>query len=421
MTVASRFAIVYFGLYILASPIVSSILVLPDGAMPALGTVWPLRDVTLWLAEHAFGPATPLVYRGNSGDTGFHWMQTAWLLAAAGAITAAWWRLDHRRPSRPRLYAWSRFAIRIALAAQMCEYGMAKIIPTQFPAPSLVTLVQPVGSLSHSDLLWTFMGSSAAYQVFTGCVELVAAVLLFRPSTATLGAVVALASMTQVFLLNMTYDVGLKQIAFHLILMAAFLLAPAVQPLVDVLVRHRAAAVPAEPPLFTSPRANRQALVAQAALGVYLVGIFTLAGVRYWHGEGGGGSPRSPLYGVWDVTELTVDGEARPAALHDYDRRWRRAIFDSPSVVVFQRTDDSFARYGVNLNVQNRTLALTKGASRVWTAGFTYQRAAPDSLVLEGDMDGHRIRARLQLVGLDTFRLLNSTFRWMHPPDPFAG
>jgi hypothetical protein len=32
-------------------------------------------------------------------------------------------------------------------------------------------------------------------------------------------------------------------------------------------------------------------------------------------------------------------------------------------------------------------------------------------------MDGHAIRMRLSLVGLDTFPLLNSGFRWIRPPD----
>ncbi len=46
---------------------------------------------------------------------------------------------------------------------------------------------------------------------------------------------------------------------------------------------------------------------------------------------------------------------------------------------------------------------------------------AGDQLTLEGEMDGHRIRARLQRVDFDTFRLLNSGFRWIRPPDPSAG
>ena len=50
---------------------------------------------------------------------------------------------------------------------------MAKVIPAQFPPPSLVTLVEPVGQLSRTDLLWTFIGSSTAYQMFTGWTEVI--------------------------------------------------------------------------------------------------------------------------------------------------------------------------------------------------------------------------------------------------------
>jgi len=59
--------------------------------------------------------------------------------------------------------------------------------------------------------------------------------------------------------------------------------------------------------------------------------------------------------------------------------------------------------------------------SATWRATFAVQRAARDRLVLDGEMDGHHVRARLTLVELDTFRLLNSTFRWVRPPDPYAG
>ena len=56
-----------------------------------------------------------------------------------------------------------------------------------------------------------------------------------------------------------------------------------------------------------------------------------------------------------------------------------------------------------------------------WRASFTYDRPSTDRLVLEGTMDGFRLRLRLRLLDFDTFRLLNSGFRWVRPPDPFAG
>src|SRR5262249_35631810 len=155
-------------------------------------TVWPLRDLTLWVAQHVFGLTPPLIYSGNSGDTAFHWVQTALLLAIAVTATAIWTALEttrtdtrkadrtetrkgdrtdqrqydrtdqrqHDRTDYPALRKWFRVFLRFSLAAQMFYYGMAKIIPTQFPPPGLVTLIEPVGSASLSDLLWTFIGAS---------------------------------------------------------------------------------------------------------------------------------------------------------------------------------------------------------------------------------------------------------------------
>jgi hypothetical protein len=149
--------------------------------------------------------------------------------------------------------------------------------------------------------------------------------------------------------------------------------------------------------------------------------MFTWIATRSYYAAGGPGEPRSPLYGIWNVETLSVDGETRPAVLNDYDRRWRRAIFDTPNVVVFQRTDDSFAHYEALIDPSRHAIALTKRNGGPWRASFTFERPTPDRLVLEGTMDGHALRLRLRLVDLDTFRLLNSRFRWVRPPDPFAG
>src|SRR5262249_13971656 len=157
--------------------------------------------------------------------------------------------------------------------------------------------------------------------------------------TAMLGAIVCLADMIQVFVLNLTYDFGLKQISFHLILMSLFILAPDAARLANVFVLDRAAGPSSHPQLFGTRRANRLALVAQVLFAVYLAGMFTRLALGYWYADGGGGSPKSALYGIWDIGRLSIDGQSRPAFLNDYDRRWRRVIFDAPNRMVFQRTD----------------------------------------------------------------------------------
>ena len=417
--VAFRFCFIYFSLYTLAGQMFGAVFLYP-GFVPALGTVWPLRDLTLWGAENVFDAVAPVLYRGNSGDTLFHWVQTWWLLTFAIVGTAVWSALDRRREYEA-LHKWFRLYLRFAVAAQMFYYGMAKVIPTQFPPPALVTLVRPVGDLSLSDLLWVFVGASAPYQMFTGCAEMLAGLLLIVPHTATLGALAAIVDMTQVFALNMTYDFGLKQISFHLILISLFLLAPEVRRLANVLVLNRPAPPSTGPMMFDTSRGNRIALFAQLGFGVFLIVMFTNLSLHFYVADGGTGAPRSPLYGIWNVEELAIDGNARPSIFNDYDRRWRRVIFDFTGRMFFQRWDDSYAGYGVSIDESRRTLALTKRASTTWTSAFTYERPAADRLILDGEMDGYHIRAELQLVERDTFRLLNSRFRWVRPPDQLGG
>ena len=50
-------------------------------------------------------------------------------------------------------------------------------------------------------------GLGPAYEIFTGCAEVAGGLLLIVPRTATLGALISLADMSQVDTLNMTYDV----------------------------------------------------------------------------------------------------------------------------------------------------------------------------------------------------------------------
>jgi hypothetical protein len=93
-------------------------------------------------------------------------------------------------------------------------------------------------------------------------------------------------------------------------------------------------------------------------------------------------------------------------------------IFDDPGAAVFQRTDDSFARYRASIDVGAQKLELTRSASKTWSSQFMFQRPAEDRMILEGEMDSHQISVELDRVEMDTFRVNNSSFRWVRPPDP---
>lgn len=429
MRVAFRFGVAYLALFCAATQISGSLLANPWFAYRGLGRLWPMREVTQWVARTVFGVDVPLD-DVSGGETLFFWIQWSWVIAVSLVITAGWSLLAWRRSAAPslprrsseRAKAVLHLAARLALAASMIEYGMTKVIPTQFPAPPLTALVTPAGEMTLSALLWTTIGSAPAYQIATGCVEVAAGVLLLFARTVPFGALLALVSLLQVLLLNLTFDIGVKLVTAHLIVLAIILLVPVARELMTVLVgrapvesglsRIGAAAAPA---IRLKPDSTMVLL--PIALGVYLLATQTWINWSFWQ-AGGGGRPKSALYGIWNVERLSVNGQARPAELNDYDRRWRRVIFDSPDVLVFQRTDDSLARYGLSIDEATGTLALTKGGSRRWASRFIFDRVSDERLTLDGEMDGQRIQADLRRMDPSAFPLLNSGFRWVRPHDP---
>jgi hypothetical protein len=281
---------------------------------------------------------------------------------------------------------------------------MSKVIPVQMPYPSLTRLLQPFGTLSPMGALWGFMGATPAYETFTGCAELAGGLLLIIPRTTTLGAVFSLAAMIQVFVTNMTYDVPAKRFAFHTMLLPCFLLAPVVARLVK-------SALSTQEQLFRGVRANRIALAAQVMLGLWFVGLSCHYAWGAWNTRGGG-RPLSPLYGIWEVKQMSIDEQPRPPLLTD-STRWRRAIFDFPDRMAFQRTDDTFAPYGASVNLPERTLALTKSDDKNWRASFTFQQPAGDRLILDGLMDSHQVHMELQLTDRNSFLLVSRGFHWV--------
>ena len=418
LRIAFRFWMVYLGLYCLATQIISVLLTVPAAdraSLPDPATVWPLRPVISWTAAHIFHVNAPLTvfWGGNSGspDCVFGWVTAFCVLMIATVATGVWSLLDRRRENYAGLHQWFRLFVRFALAAHMIFYGMVKVIPVQMSYPSLIRLLQPLGTLSPMGVLWASMGSAPAYQVFTGIAEVAGGLLLIVPRTATLGALVSLAAMIQVFMLNMTHDVPVKLLVFHLILLSCFLLAPDVPRLVRFLLLRQTTSLSREAQLFRSVRANRIALAAQIILGLWLVGVACHFAWGAWNTVGGG-RPLPPLYGIWEVKQMSIDEQPRPPLLTD-STRWRRAIFDVyPDGMAFQRLDDSFAPYGASVNLPERTLALTKSDDKNWRASFTFQQPAGDRLILDGRMDNHQVHMELQLMDRNSFLLVSRGFHW---------
>ena len=413
LRVAVRFCVAYFTLFGLSNQILGGLFQVPKVDIPELSGHWPLRQITFWTAAHIFRIKHDLVYTNSgSGDKTFDWVLAFCLLIIAALITCVWSILDRRRENYIVFHKWFRLAMRFMLASEMFLYGFAKVIPLQMPFPYLARLLEPYGNFSPMGVLWSSIGASQSYEIFAGAAETLGGILLLAPRTVTLGALICLADMTQVFMLNMTYDVPVKLFSFHLILFSLFLLAPEANRLLAFFFSDRAIGPSRQAPLFRSARANRVAVAIQVAFGLYLIGMGIYSGMDAWKTYGGA-RPKSALYGIWNVDEMSVDGELRPALFTDHDR-WRRVVFDFATSTSFQRPDDTFTGFSSTIGEKDSTLTLTKPADKNWKASFHYSRPAPDQLVLNGSMDGHQVQMKLKLLDRDKFTLVNRGFHWIN-------
>lgn len=344
------------------------------------------------VAQPWFGVKADGTFNG-SGDKSWDWIQFFLQVSIAAAVTLVWSVVHRRAESYPRLHHWLRVYVRFSLAVVMITYGAMKVIPSQFPAPTLDRLAQPFGEASPMGLLWTFMGASAAYTIFTGAGELLGGLLLTTRRTTLAGALLCAAVMLHVLVLNLCYDVPVKLFSSVLLFQSLFLLAPDAKRLAAV--------------LFAGPARASWWKVAIRTVAVLAFVTYSLGSVYSATTK----RARSPLRGIWNVAQMTVDGVEQPPLLTN-GTRWRRVFFDNTRFIAIQFVSDKHDRYAVALGP--RAFTLTKRTDPSYRAVFEYKRVDPRTLVLDGKMDGRKIHATLQLDAEKEFLLNTRGFRWVN-------
>lgn len=380
----------------------------PLNLVPGVETVWQKLWLPVVEVAAAFLGVTVDSSFNGSGDRLFNWVSLFVTVVLAVAATLIWSVADRRALGYPRLHAWFRVYLRFGLAVAMISYGAFKVIPSQFVSPSLDRLIQPFGDASPMGLLWTFMGASAAYTIFTGIGELLGGLLLTMRRTALLGALVTAGVMTHVVMLNFAYDVPVKIYSSLLLITALFIAAPDARRLFDFFLRSP------DQPVLQRRGLRIAARVIAAAFVLYIVGTSLK---QSWDQRTFLREARlsgSPLYGIWNVDELTIDGVSRPPLITD-TTRWRRFVVSGKEWGSIQNMDDSRTRVSIKLKEDDRSMLLTKRNDHLFEARFTYTRPDPNTLVLDGTQYGKRVVAKLRKAPADrTFLLTSRGFHWVN-------
>lgn len=161
----------------------------------------------------------------GSGDTAHYFLKLGLVIAASLLIATFWqWRRKDKFPATKArwLHAWGRWW----LAAIMIHYGSIKVFGQQFWVPNAHELTSPLGDYSPMHLAWAFMGHSPSYQCLAGLAELIPAILILHRRTALLGLCMMLGVLSNVFAMNLFFDIPVKLASGHYLLANLLLLLP---------------------------------------------------------------------------------------------------------------------------------------------------------------------------------------------------
>ncbi|MCR9247605.1 MAG: hypothetical protein NXI31_21480 [bacterium] len=376
-----------------------------------------VADYTGWFGQTVLGlEAEVKPASSGSGDTLFDWVRVALMLALA-LLAAPLFALVTGNRSLRWCHGFARVIVRYGLASTLCVYGFAKVYPLQFSMLHGQWLYGSFGEASPMNMLWTFMGSSDPYTIFSGAAELLGGLLLFWRRTTLLGALVAFGVMLNVATLNLCYDVPEKLFSLHMVLFSVLLVAPDLPRLWALLVSHRAtpaAATPATPARWLSiPQ-----LVGKLLIVAIIVGVPWHACHDRWMQMQN--RPTGPLEGIWETREFDSQQNATRHWHHFAVQRWNR-----------RGTTIAFASIETNSGelLQGRAeFDLERGKLRILRRQqppleLTFEERSqvasdPDTdpvrqLILSGTVEGEDVRAVLEYRDESTFRIKSSPFRWI--------
>jgi hypothetical protein len=404
-----RFALIAFGLYHLPLflnnyPSLGGGGFNDTGLAPRWGHVF--TPVGVWVARHAFHMSGPMpgAYQGDNGDVGEEFGRL--LISVVIAIVAAvvWTAADRRRPRAHWVEGTLRLLLRYSIALGLASYAIAKILPIQFPALSPIALEGRFGELTPMGVLWQFMEYSRPYAFFGGLMELAAVVLLCFRRTATLGALVCLAVMTNVALLNFAYGVQVKLYATMIVVSAAVLVLYDAPRLLAVFVRNRPTA-----PVAASAIQDRFPFALRWTIKIAAVGSVIVSSlIAMVPAAKGPSRPASAFDGAWLVTSFARDGQ--PLESTGDPARWRRLILDG-GIVAIRFETDSLVVCGRAAATDSTTIAFACRGNR---RGELHGTRAGNVLQFDGNFDGARVTGTAKHLDAADYRLLRTKFRLIY-------
>lgn len=407
--IAFRFICIYFLLYVFPSPL--DFFPFNEWLTTYSNQLWD--KLVLWMGKELLRVSYdfPLASSG-SGDRTYDYVRNLFILLAAIIGGAGWSVLDRKRCNYDTAFYWLTVIMRYYLAFVMFGYGFAKVFKTQFPDLRLERLLTTYGDSSPMGLVWNFMGYSWSYNIFTGGAEVVGGLLLLFRRTTMLGALLLIGVMSNVAMLNFSYDVPVKLYSLHLLLMACFLLSKEARRLIDFFVLNRPASAADLTPPYSGKRIDRGRLAVKILLIGYV--LFTsISQVVALQTTRGRNVPKPPLYGIYEAHSFIRNGDTLAPVITD-STRWRKLLVDVNSRFFVKYMNDKLERIGLRPDTVDKTVTLFSFADTSRKSLLHYTQPNQGELIFRGRLGEDSIHIHMKKFDPNNFLLLKRGYHWIN-------
>jgi hypothetical protein len=358
---------------------------------------------------------------GGSGDTSFGWAELCLYLCLSSVACLIWSIIDRKRALYTSADYWLRIGMRYFLVTVLFFYGSVKVFPMQMVFPDFSELSSSLGDLAPMRLAWFFIGYSTPYQMFSGALEVLAALLLINRRTVTLGLFFATGVCLNIVMLNLCYDIVVKIFSIHLLLFCIVLLTYNYKRLTRFFILNLPALPDTLYEIQFRERWMRATRITIKALFIFLVVVWRTydsweSYKKYNSNDTAILKPIQP--GIYDVKIFAVNKDTIPILSTD-TLRWKDMIFEKGGYGSVNSLDTLFrTRYrrgyfSYTPDTVKQILNIKRRSSDT-TSLFTMRYEIPDSNTIRLWTALRNDSLYVELVKSNrTFLLSNKQFNWM--------
>jgi len=346
----------------------------------------------------------------GSGDTTFDYYLILLFAVLSLLFALIVFIADRKRTDYNKALKWVMILLRYYLFSQMFSYGLSKLFYLQFQPPSFMRLDSTFGQASPMGLLWTFMGYSMAYTMFTGFLELLGGLFLLSRKTVKLGALLTFGVMLNVMMLNYCYDVPVKLLSTHLVVMSLLLALFYSKDLIAFFFKNEVVN-PIKLSDVVPEKWKKFKFYTKWILLVAFIG-YSLYGMIETYKQYGLGAEEIPLQGGYEVEQFDAFSEGTPKTEVSDSIQWK-ALYNlkyGSSKVLFKNDKHKWYRFETDTIANNITFKTRKD-----TIGqkLNYNLVGDSLLTLSGIFKQDSIVVQLKKKKRDNYLLSSRKFNWV--------